>query len=47
MLEDVAAYLTFAPLAASLALGAAVLAIWLNGRRPTPARIRIRVRHRR
>jgi hypothetical protein len=47
MLEDVAAYLMLAPLAASLALGAAVLAFWLGGRRPALARIRVRVRDRR
>ncbi|HSR24867.1 MAG TPA: hypothetical protein VLW53_15040 [Candidatus Eisenbacteria bacterium] len=47
MLEDVAAYLTLAPLAASLALGAVVCAVWLVRRRPAPARVRVRVRHRR
>ncbi len=41
MLEDVAAYLILAPLAATLALGAAA-AVWLTYRRLTPARIRIR-----
>ena len=45
MLEDVAAYLIVAPLAASLALGAAAVALWLAGRRPEPVRIRIRHRH--
>jgi hypothetical protein len=45
MLDDVAVYLTLAPLAASLALGALVLVFWLNGRRPEP--VRVRVRHRR
>jgi hypothetical protein len=46
MLEDVAAYLTLAPLAASLALGAVVCAVWLANRRPVPARVRIRIRDR-
>jgi hypothetical protein len=44
MLDDVAAYLTIAPLAASLALGALLVALWLNGRRPAPVRVRIRSR---
>jgi hypothetical protein len=43
MLEDVAAYLTLAPLAASLLVGVA-LAIWLNRHRvpdqPHPVRLR-------
>jgi hypothetical protein len=47
MLEDVAAYLTLAPLVASLALGAIVAALWLAGRRPVPARVRVRIRDRR
>ncbi len=45
MLEDVAAYLILAPLAASLALGVAAAVLWLVGRRPEP--VRIRIRHRR
>ena len=47
MLEDVAAYLILAPLAASLALVAVGAACWLAGHRLTPARVRARVRHRR
>ena len=48
MLEDVATYLTLAPIAASLALGAVLGAVWLTRRRPTAASVRIRVRaHRR
>jgi hypothetical protein len=47
MLEDIAAYLTLAPLAATLGLAAVAAALWLAGRRPTPARVRIRSRHRR
>jgi hypothetical protein len=45
MLDDVAVYLTLAPLAASLALAALGVALWLGGRRP--AAVRVRVRHRR
>jgi hypothetical protein len=47
MLDDVATYLTLAPLAASLVLGAAAFAVWIAGRRPAPARVRVRARHRR
>jgi hypothetical protein len=47
MLEDVATYLTLAPVVATLVVGAAAAALWLAGRRPEPARIRIRVRDRR
>ena len=46
MLEDVAAYLILAPLAASVALGAAV-AVWLAGPRRAPARVLARIRLRR
>jgi len=46
MLDDVAAYLSLAPLAASLVLGALAVALWLGGRRPVPARVRVRVRRR-
>jgi hypothetical protein len=42
MLDDVAAYLILAPLAAGLALGA--VALWLAGRRPVPVRVRVRTR---
>ena len=45
MLDDVAAYLTLAPLAASLVLAGVAVVLWLGGRRPTP--VRVRVRHRR
>ncbi len=45
MLEGVAAYLTLAPLVATVALGALLVAFWLDGRRPAP--VRIRIRHRR
>jgi hypothetical protein len=44
MLEDVAAYRLLAPVAASVVLGVTVAAFWLAGRRPTPARIRVRYR---
>ena len=44
MLEDVAAYLILAPVAASLALGAVVLHVWLTGRRPAAVRVRTRDR---
>lgn len=44
MLDDVAAYLTLAPLAASLVLGALVVVLWLGGRRPAPVRVRVRRR---
>jgi hypothetical protein len=44
MLDDVAAYLTLAPLAASLVLGALAVALWLGGRRPVPVRVRVRRR---
>lgn len=47
MLDDVATYLTLAPLAASLVLGAAAFALWIAGRRPDPVRVRIRARDRR
>lgn len=45
MLDDVAAYLILAPLAASVLLGALVAVAWFGGRRPAP--IRVRARHRR
>jgi hypothetical protein len=45
MLDEVAAYLTLAPLVASLLLGALAAALWLGARRPAP--VRVRVRHRR
>lgn len=45
MLDEVAAYLTLAPLAASIVLGALVAVLWLGGRRPAP--VRVRARHRR
>jgi hypothetical protein len=44
MLDEVAAYLTLAPLAASILLGALVVVLWLGGRRPTPVRVRARRR---
>jgi len=44
MLDEVAAYLTIAPLAASLLLGALVAVFWLGGRRPAPVRVRVRSR---
>jgi hypothetical protein len=44
MLDEVAAYLTLAPLAASLALGALAIAIWFGARRPAPVRVRMRRR---
>ena len=44
MLDEVAAYLTLAPLAASLVLGALAIALWLGGRRPAPVRVRVRRR---
>ena len=47
MLEDVATYLTLAPLVATLALGAVAAAFWLVGRRPVAVRIPVRVRSRR
>jgi hypothetical protein len=40
MLDEVAAYLILAPLAASLLLGALVAVVWLGGRRPAPVRVR-------
>jgi hypothetical protein len=46
MLEDVAVYLILAPVAASLALGAVVIRLWLAGRRQA-APIRVHVRPRR
>jgi hypothetical protein len=45
MLDEVAAYLILAPLAASLLLGALVAVVWFGGRRPAP--VRVRARHRR
>ncbi|HEY4026980.1 MAG TPA: hypothetical protein VGO86_11170 [Candidatus Dormibacteraeota bacterium] len=47
MLEDIAAYLTLAPLAGSLVLAAMAVAFWLRGRRPAPARVRVRIQDRR
>ena len=47
MLDDVATYLTLAPLAASLVLGAVAFAVWIAGRRPSLARVRVRARQRR
>jgi hypothetical protein len=47
MLEDIAAYLTLAPLAATVALAAVAAAFWFGRRRAVPARVRVRVRHRR
>jgi len=44
MLEDVAVYLIVAPLATSLGLGVLLAAWWLAGRRPAPARVRVRPR---
>jgi len=41
MLEDVAAYLTIAPLVATLALGL-LAAAWYAGSRRVPARVRVR-----
>ena len=45
MLDEVAAYLTLAPLAASIVLGALVAVLWFGSRRPAP--VRVRARHRR
>jgi hypothetical protein len=45
MLDEVAAYLILAPLAASLLLGVLVAVVWFGRRRPAP--VRVRVRHRR
>ncbi len=44
MLDEVAVYLTLAPLAASALLGLVVALIWFAGRRPEPARVRVRRR---
>jgi hypothetical protein len=46
MLDEVAVYLTLAPLAASLLLGALAAVLWLGGARRT-APVRVRVKHRR
>ena len=46
MLEDVAAYLILAPVAASLLLGAVALRLWLAGRRQ-PAAVAVRIQERR
>jgi hypothetical protein len=45
MLEDVAAYLTIAPLVVTLALGL-LAARWYAGSRRAPAPIRVRVENR-
>jgi hypothetical protein len=47
MLDEVAAYLTLAPLAASLLLGALAAALWFRRLRPAAVRVRVHVRHRR
>ena len=44
MLDEVAVYLTLAPLAASILLGAVAVVLWLGGRRPAPVRVRARRR---
>jgi hypothetical protein len=44
MLDEVAAYLTLAPLAASLLLAALAAVLWLGRRRPAPVRVRVRNR---
>jgi hypothetical protein len=44
MLDEVAAYLTLAPLAASILLAAVAVALWHRGRRPAPVRVRVRRR---
>ncbi len=48
MLEDVAAYLTVAPLVVTLALALGLLAAtWYAGSRRAPARLRVRTETRR
>jgi hypothetical protein len=42
MLEDIAAYLTLAPVVGTIAFGVTIV-LWLTGRRLLPARVRVRV----
>jgi hypothetical protein len=46
MLDEVAVYLTLAPLAASLLLGVLAAVLWLGGHRPAPVPVRVRNRRR-
>ncbi|HKF76346.1 MAG TPA: hypothetical protein VKF59_09405 [Candidatus Dormibacteraeota bacterium] len=45
MLEDIAAYLALAPVVGTIVLGVTIV-LWLSGRRPLPARVRVLSRRR-